>query len=70
MLGSENYTAREGSIIVELKASYLKMLEAGKHTMVIRSESGEATTFFAVEASEVIDILPWQIIHGSTLFWR
>ena len=50
---AENYEKREGSIIIELKASYLAMLAEGEHTLTIRSASGDATTKFTVEAEIV-----------------
>ena len=49
----ENYEKREGSIIIELKASYLETLAEGEHTLTIRSASGDATTKFTVEAEIV-----------------
>ena len=50
---AENYEKREGSIIIQLKASYLAMLAEGEHTLTIRSASGDATTKFTVEAEIV-----------------
>ena len=50
---AENYEKREGSIIIELKASYLATLAEGEHTLTIRSASGDATTKFMVEAEIV-----------------
>ena len=50
---AENYEKREGSIIIQLKASYLAMLAEGEHTLTIRSASGDATTKFTVEAEMV-----------------
>ena len=50
---TENYEKREGSIIIELKASYLETLAEGEHTLTIRSASGDATTKFTVEAEIV-----------------
>ena len=50
---AENYEKREGSIIIELKASYLETLAEGEHTLTIRSASGGATTKFTVEAEIV-----------------
>ena len=50
---AENYEKREGSIIIELKASYLETLAEGEHTLIIRSASGDATTKFTVEAEIV-----------------
>ena len=50
---AENYEKREGSIIIELKASYLETLAEGEHTLTIRSASGGATTKFTIEAEVV-----------------
>lgn len=50
---AENYEKREGSIIIELKASYLATLAAGEHTLTIRSASGDAATKFTVDAEIV-----------------
>ena len=65
---AENYEKREGSIIIQLKASYLATLAEGKHTLTIRSTSGDATTKFTVEAEIVspptgsINVWVWIII--------
>ena len=50
---AENYEKREGSIIIQLKASYLATLAEGEHTLTIRTASGDATTKFKVEAGIV-----------------
>ena len=50
---AENYEKREGSIIIQLKASYLATLAEGEHTLTIRSANGDATTKFTVEAEIV-----------------
>ena len=65
---AENYEKREGSIIIQLKASYLATLAEGEHTLTIRSTSGDATTKFMVEAEIVspptgsINVWVWIII--------
>ena len=56
---ADNYDKREGSIIVELKASYLATLSEGEHTLTIRSKSGDATTKFTVEAAESAKSTAW-----------
>lgn len=67
VISADNYTAREGSIIVELKADYLASLTEGEHTITIRSASGDATARFTVEAmilapkTEPADIAAWEI---------
>lgn len=50
VISADNYTVREGSILVELKAGYLATLTEGEHTITIRSESGGAATQFSVSA--------------------
>ena len=54
-LDASNYTVKEGSTIVTLKASYLETLSVGKHTLAIVSETGTATTEFTVKAAAVTD---------------
>ena len=43
-----NYTVREGSTIVELKADYLKTLSEGSHTFELEWTDGSASTHFTV----------------------
>ena len=43
-----NYTAREGSTIIELHADYLKTLSEGRHTFEIAWTDGTASTGFTV----------------------
>ncbi|MGM9962859.1 MAG: InlB B-repeat-containing protein [Holdemanella porci] len=47
-LDSKNYTVKEGSIVVTLNSDFVSTLKAGKHTISIVSETGEATTEFNV----------------------
>ena len=49
----KNYTVKEGSTIVTLKADYVATLSVGEHTLGIVSESGTATTTFTVNAKVV-----------------
>lgn len=49
MIDSSNYTATEGSTIIEFKADYLKTLDAGEHTVSIMFTDGEATTKFEIK---------------------
>ena len=58
-VAADNYDKREGSIIVELKASYLATLSEGEHTLTIRSKSGDATVKFTVEAAESAKSTAW-----------
>ena len=59
VIAADNYDKREGSIIVELKASYLATLSEGEHTLTIRSKSGDATVKFTVEAAESAKSTAW-----------
>ena len=54
-LDEKNYTVKEGSTVVTLKADYVATLSAGEHTIGIVSESGTATTTFTVNAKAVAD---------------
>ena len=49
-LDEKNYTVKEGSTVVTLKADYVATLSVGEHTIGIVSESGTATTTFTVNA--------------------
>ena len=49
-LDAANYTVKEGSTIVTLKADYVGTLSTGKHTIGIVSTSGTATTTFKINA--------------------
>ena len=44
----KNYTVKEGSTIVTLKADFVATLSVGEHTLGIVSESGTATVAFTV----------------------
>lgn len=48
----KNYTVKEGSTIVTLKADYLNTLSVGKHTFEIIWTDGTATTRFTVSKSD------------------
>lgn len=54
-LDVSNYTVKEGSTIVTLKAEYLETLSVGKHTLSIVSDTGTATTEFTIKAAAVTD---------------
>ena len=51
-LDASNYTVKEGSTIVTLKAEYLETLSVGKHTLAIVSDTGTATTEFTIKAAD------------------
>ncbi len=48
-IDKKNYTVKEGSTIVTLKADYLATLKAGRHTVGIKSTTGTAETTLTVE---------------------
>ena len=54
-LDEKNYTVKEGSTVVTLKADYVATLSAGEHTIGIVSESGIATATFTVNAKAVVN---------------
>lgn len=54
-LDEKNYTVKEGSTFVTLKADYVATLSAGEHTIGIVSTNGTATTTFTVNAKAVVD---------------
>ena len=51
LIDKSNYTAKEGSTIITLKASYLNTLSAGTHTVEILWTDGSASTTFAIKAN-------------------
>ena len=67
-LDAANYTVKEGSTIVTLKADYVGALSAGEHTIGIVSTSGTATTTFTVKAKTVVDenTNPPQTVENNT----
>ena len=68
---SDSYETREGSILVTLKAGYLATVADGEHTLTIRSESGDATTKFTVEAAVTVDsgVTPPEPAGSSMWIW-
>lgn len=50
LLDQSNYTAKEGSTIITLKASCLNTLAAGLHTVEILWTDGSASTTFTINA--------------------
>ena len=49
-LKTTDYTVKEGSTIVTLKAEYMNTLSVGKHTLEIESKNGIAKTEFTITA--------------------
>lgn len=54
-LDTSSYTVKEGSTIVNLKASYLETLSVGKHTLAVVSETGTASTEFTIKAAAAVN---------------
>ena len=51
LIDKSNYTVKEGSTIITLKASYLNALSAGTHTVEILWTDGSASTTFTIKAN-------------------
>lgn len=54
-LDTSSYTVKEGSTIVNLKASYLETLSVGKHTLAVVSKTGTASTEFTIKAAAAVN---------------
>ena len=54
-LDTSDYTVKEGSTIVTLKAEYLETLSVGTHTLAVVSETGTASTEFTIKAAVVVN---------------
>lgn len=66
-IDASNYTVKEGSTIVTLKAEYLETLSVGKHTLAIVSETGNAETEFTVKAAAADDTQSLQTGDSSNV---
>lgn len=66
VLDATQYTLREGSILVTLKADYLSTLSVGQHTLGVTSASGTAETVFTVTAAPAV--VPTGDTAGLTLW--
>ena len=66
VLDKNQYTLREGSILVTLKADYLSTLSVGQHTLGVNSASGTAETVFTVTAAPAV--VPTGDTIGLTLW--
>ena len=53
-LDATNYTVKEGSTVVILRAEYLQTLSAGKHSLSIVSGNDTATTEFTITAAQAL----------------
>ena len=49
--GRVNYTAKSGSVIIELQPSYLETLPAGKHTLTVNFDDGSTTAEFTIKSA-------------------
>ncbi|MGN0374672.1 MAG: hypothetical protein ACI4EN_04165 [Butyrivibrio sp.] len=54
IISADNYTAKSGSTIVELKKDFLNRLSAGEHTITVNWVDGSASTKINVESHNVI----------------
>ena len=66
VLDENQYTLREGSILVTLKADYLSTLSVGQHTLGVTSASGTAETVFTITAAPAV--VPTGDTAGLTLW--
>lgn len=66
VLEKNQYTLREGSILVTLKADYLSTLSVGQHTLGVTSASGTAETVFTITAAPAV--VPTGDTTGLTLW--
>ena len=66
VLDATQYTLREGSILVTLKADYLSTLSVGQHTLGVNSVSGTAETVFTITAAPAV--VPTGDTAGLTLW--
>ena len=66
VLDKNQYTLREGSILVTLKADYLSTLSVGQHTLGVNSASGTAETVFTITAAPAV--VPTGDTTGLTLW--
>ena len=53
-LTADQYTVKEGSIVVTLSSAYLSTLSVGQHTLDVVSASGTATTRFTITAAPAV----------------
>lgn len=65
-LDSSYYTKKEGSIIIEIKASFLETLSIGNHSLIIRSTTGDAVTDFYVDKADSTTTAPMVTTQQTT----
>lgn len=69
VVNRSNYTVKEGSTIVTLKAEYLNSLNAGTHTFELMWTDGSAVTTFTVSATSAPTNTPVTGDRSNVLFW-
>ena len=52
----KEYTASRGSVIIELKPTYLETLSVGEHTLTAEFTDGKADAKFTIQASAVVNL--------------
>ena len=50
--GKANWTAKSGSVIIELQPTYLETLSVGKHTLTVNFDDGSTKSEFTIKAAE------------------
>ena len=50
------YTASRGSVIIELKPTFLETLSVGEHTLTAEFTDGKADAKFTIQASAVVSL--------------
>ena len=50
--GQANWTAKSGSVIIELQPAYLETLSVGKHTLTVNFDDGSTKSEFTIKAAE------------------
>ena len=66
LVDAKNYTGKEGSTIVTLKADYLKTLAAGSHNIERLWTDGSASTRFTVDAKATVNKGTATVNKGTT----
>lgn len=69
MVDSSNYTVKEGSTIITLKAEYLNALNVGTHTFELMWADGSAETTFTVSTASAPTNTPATGDQSNVLFW-
>ena len=67
LLSKDQYLAKEGSTIIQLKKEYVKTLKQGNHTIKIVAEDGEVSQSFFVQrrvSVKTSDSNTWVLLIG------